>query len=142
MHKCVIKVERYLINCQIYSFALYLTACQNQLSIAVWANCISCSRELFVLLFYVNSCLRWINCLLPLRELRLKQITPSILPSQLYWSMYLYSNLCEYLYFYSSCVRICICHHSENCNSKISPQPHYPSTHSMEFLLSLLHLIL
>ena len=71
MQQCMIKVERYLILSD-RIFALCLATCQNQLSIDVLLNWPSCSRGLFVLLFYVNSCLRWINCLLPLRELRLK----------------------------------------------------------------------
>ena len=48
---------------------------EKKIPLRPWSdNEIFCSH----FIFHLNSCLRWINCLLPLTELRLKRITPDI----------------------------------------------------------------
>ena len=95
------------------------------------------------LYFYVNLCLRWINCLLPLRELGLKLITPTILPGQLYFYSYLSSD-CICIFIKTVWVLVFLTTQGiasviDYSNKRIQE---YRSTHPMEFLLSNQHLIL
>ena len=110
-------------------------------------DCLTClkiwsgPRENY-LYFYVNLCLRWINCLLPLRELGLKLITPTILPGQLYFYSYFSSSICIFI----KTVWVLVFLTTQGIASVIDYSnksiQEYRSTHPMEFLLSNQHPIL